>query len=124
MFLTLLGFSAEREVGWKVIIGDGERLLVVVTKIGEARELVCDHGRRESGHRGDGGRVSRLRQCLVIDVIGLYDVGGSFDSRSSLQASNSLGGLLRSLREKPFSCVRIRGRICSCIVCFPPPNNR
>jgi hypothetical protein len=57
--------------GGKVIIGDEERLLVVLGSIRETRELVCDRireGDLESGPRGDGGlgeRMSRVRHCLV-----------------------------------------------------------
>jgi hypothetical protein len=49
------------------MIGDGERLLVVVAKIGEARELVCDRVR-------EGERALRRRRAdeavsSCIDVI-------------------------------------------------------
>lgn len=56
MFLTPLELSAESGVGWKVIIGEGERLLVVVAKIGDARELVCDRVR-------EGERAPRRRRA-------------------------------------------------------------
>ena len=49
---------------WGVTIGDGECLLVETAKMGEARELGCDHVRK-SEHCGSGNWMDRVRQCLV-----------------------------------------------------------
>ena len=85
MFLTLLGFSAEREVGWKVMIGDGDRLLVVVAKIGDARELVRDRvreGERAPRRRRADESCEAVSSC--IDVIAFDRVGDFFEGRSLL----------------------------------------
>jgi len=86
MFLTPFGFSAERGVGWKEMIGDGERLLVVVAKIGEALVVGCDRvregervgwGRRAWGKDGSCGVVAESRWAVVIDVVDRVELAGS-----------------------------------------------
>jgi len=69
------------------MIGDGERLLVVVAKIGEARELVCDRVR-------EGERALRRRRAWGVDescevvsrctVVIVYDDAGRFFDCCSL----------------------------------------
>jgi hypothetical protein len=69
------------------MIGEGERLLVVVARIGEARELVCDRVR-------EGERAPRRRRAWGVDesceavsrciVVIVYDDEGCFLDSCSL----------------------------------------
>ena len=71
--------------------------MVLAAKIGEARELVCDRvreGERAPRRRRVDESCEAVSSC--IDVIVFDEFDGSFDSRSSLYWSSSLGGLLRN----------------------------
>lgn len=69
------------------MIGDGERLLVAVAKIGEARELVCDRvreGERAPRRRRAGGVDESCEAVSCCIVVIVYDDVGRLLGSCSL----------------------------------------
>jgi len=109
------------------MIGDGERLLVVVAKIGEARELVCDRvreGERAPRRQQAWGVHEAVSRCTVVIVYD--DVGRFFDSCSS---SSRGGSLLRDGKKHKSRAWRLGllkwcadQRSCLFVYILLPPN--